>query len=173
VLLLVSVPQPAALARFVQGIGRRYVRVFNRRHGRRGPLWDGRFRSTVVDPASLLLTCLRLIEQAPVRRGLVAQASDWPWSSAVHHAGQRTDSILTVHDAYWQLGNTPFERQARHAREVGVALAPDEVAQLLAAAHHGWPLGSEGFLRSLAAQTERPVRRRPRGRPRRVEATTA
>ena len=168
VLLLASAPAPASLGRFMQAVGRRYVRPFNRRHARRGALWEGRFRSTVIDPASFLLECMRLIEQAPVRRGSVSQAGDWVWSSAAHHAGRKTDSIVTEHVVYWQLGNTPFERQARHVREIGVMLADDTVIELLTAARHGWPLGSAVFLRGLAEATERPVQRRPRGRPRRV-----
>jgi putative transposase len=166
VLLLVSALEPASLGRFMQAVGRRYVRPFNRRHARTGALWEGRFRSTVIDPASFLLECMRLIEQAPVRRGSVSQAGDWVWSSAAHHAGRKTDSIVTEHAVYWQLGNTPFERQARHARELGVMLADETVAELLAAARHGWPMGSAVFLRGLAEATERPVQRRPRGRPR-------
>ncbi len=166
VLLLVSAPEPASLGRFMQAVGRRYVRPFNRRHARTGALWDGRFRSAVIDPASFLLECMRLIEQAPVRRGWVSQANDWVWSSAAHHAGRKADSIVTEHVGYWQLGNTPFERQAHHVRALGVMLADDTVAKLLVAARHGWPVGSAVFLRALAEATDRPVQRRPRGRPR-------
>ena len=166
VLLLASAPEPASLGRFMQAVGRRYVRPFNRRQARSGALWEGRFRSAVIDPASFLLECMQLIEQAPVRRGWVSQAGDWVWSSAAHHAGRKTDSIVTEHVGYWRLGNTPFERQARHVRELGTMLADDTVAKLLAAARHGWPLGAEVFLRGLAEATERPVQRRPRGRPR-------
>jgi putative transposase len=173
VLLLVSAPQPASLGQFMQAVGRRYVRPFNRRHARTGALWDGRFRSTVIDPASFLLECMRLIEQAPVRRGWVGQAGDWVWSSAAHHAGHKADSIVTEHVAYWQLGNTPFERQARHVRDLGLMLADRTVGELLAAARHGWPLGSAVFLRSLAEATERPVQRRPRGRPRQTPKPAA
>jgi len=168
VLLLATAPEAAALGRFMQAVGRRYVRPFNRRHARTGALWAGRFRSTVVDPASFLLECLRLVEQAPVRRGWVGLAGDWAWSSAAHHVGRKADSIVTEHALYWHLGNTPFERQARHARELGVMLADAVVGQLLGAARHGWPLGTAAFLKGLAETADRPVQRRPRGRPRQV-----
>ena len=167
VLLLATPGESAALARFMQALGRRYVRAFNGRHAQTGALWDGRYRTTVVDPASHLQTCIRLIEQAPVRRGLSSHTNDWPWSSAMHHAGRRIDALVTEHPTYWQLGNTPFEREARHGREAAVLLGEVEARDLLSAARHGWPLGSEQFLLSLAASTDRPLRPRRRGRPRR------
>jgi putative transposase len=163
--LLASAPAPASLGRFMQAVARRYVRPFNRRHGRSGALWEGRFRSTVIDPASFLLVCMRLIEQAPVRAGWVLRASDWAWSSAAHHAGLQADAVVSEHAAYWQLGNTPFERQALYVRESAVMLGDDVVNELHAAARHGWPVGPEPFLKALAEATERPVQRRPRGRP--------
>ena len=168
VLLLATAPEAASLGRFMQAVARRYVRPFNRRHGRSGALWEGRFRSTVIDPASFLLTCMRLIEQAPVRSGRVQRASDWPWSSAAHHAGLHADAVVTEHAAFWQLGNTPFERQAAYVRESAVMLADDVVRELIAAARHGWPAGPEAFLQVLAEASERPVARRPKGRPART-----
>ena len=168
VLLLATPPEPMSLARFMQAVGRRYVKAFNRRHARTGPLWEGRYRTTVVDPASHLLACICLVEQAPLRAGLVARASDWPWSSAAHHAGRKADAVVTEHAAYWQLGNTPFEREARYAHDSAVPLVDHDVQTLLAAARHGWPVGSDAFLDSVARTTGRPLRPRHRGRPRRA-----
>lgn len=170
VLLLATPKEATSLARFMQALGRRYVKAFNHRHARSGALWEGRYGTTIVDPGSHLLTCIRLIEQAPMRQGLAARTGDWPWSSAPHHAGQKPDSIITEHVAYWQLGNTPFEREARYAHESAVLIEDREVQHLLGAARHGWPVGSEAFLAALARQTDRPIRPRPRGRP--ARATT-
>ena len=169
VLLLATPAESNALARCIQAVGRRYVKAFNHRHGRRGALWAGRYGTTVVDPSSHLLTCVQLVEQAPLRQGLVARTSDWPWSSAAHHAGQRADAIVTEHAAYWQLGNTPFEREARYLSESAILLQDQEARNLLAAARHGWPIGPETFLRALAETTDRPLRPRPSGRPRRSD----
>ena len=171
VLLLATPGKPDALSRCIQALGRRYVKAFNHRHGRRGALWEGRYRTTVLDPASQLLTCIRLIEQAPVRQGLAVRTNDWPWSSAAHHVGQRRDAIVTEHPAYWQLGNTPFEREARHLRESALPLKDQEVERLLTAARQGWPVGPEAFLRELAEATNRPLRPRLRGRPPRRKAS--
>jgi putative transposase len=168
VLLLATPAQGASLSQLVQAVGRRYVKAFNHRHGRSGPLWEGRYRASVVDAAAHLLNCILLVEQAPVRAGLVPHAGDWPWSSAAHHGGRKVDSIVTEHAAYWQLGNTPFEREARHARASATLLPDSDAQRLLASAEHGWPMGSEAFLQGLAQATDRPLRPRTRGRPKRT-----
>jgi putative transposase len=165
VLLLATPAEAGAMARFMQAVGRRYVKAFNHRHGRQGPLWEGRYRTTVVDPVAHLLACILLIEQAPVRAGLVARTSEWPWSSSAHHAGRKVDAIVTEHAAYWQLGNTPFEREARYVRESAAPLADQVVRALFAAARRGWPFGSDEFLRSLAQTAARSMSPQPRGRP--------
>ena len=166
VLILATPGDAGGLARFMQAVGRRYVKAFNHRHGRQGSLWEGRYRATVVDPADHLLPCILLVEQAPVRAGLVPRPSDWPWSSAAHHAGYKADAIVTEHPAYWQLGNTPFEREARHLRESAAPMADREIQRLLGAAQRGWPVGTDAFLQTLAPTVARPLSPRPRGRPR-------
>jgi putative transposase len=168
VCLLLTPADRGALGRFMLRVGRRYVPSFNLRHGTQGSIWAGRFRSTVIEPERYLLTAIRFVEQAPVRAALVAQAQDWPWSSAAHHGGRQSSPLITDHPAYWRLGNTPFEREAKHEFEVREMLAPDLVAALQDAARGGWPLGSPAFVTSLRQACDRPVQPRPRGRPSRA-----
>lgn len=168
---LVVTPKSAdALGRFMQRIGRRYVPAFNLRHGTRGALWPSRFQAAPIDPERYLLPALLLVEQAPVRAGVVAHPADWAWSSARHHAGRGASALITEHAAWWQTGNTPFEREARHEIGLQLLLREDQVAELLGAARGGWPLGSAAFVEALAQHSDRPVQPRPRGRPRRVDA---
>ena len=103
-----------AASLFMQAVGRRYVAHHNRRHGRQGGLWSGRYRGTVLDPARYLLDAMVFTE---TREG---GGADWApsgangsdWSSAPHHLGLRTDPLVTDAPGFWALGNTPFERQA-------------------------------------------------------------
>lgn len=164
--LLATPPQGAALSQLMQALGRRYVAGFNRRHGRAGTLWDGRFRAAVVEAGATLLSVLRCIEQGPVRAGLVMQPGQWPWSSAAQHLGWRRDSVITEPAPYWALGNTPFEREAAWARLLDEPMAPVDVQRILDSALKGWALGSGAFLARIASETSRPVSPRPRGRPR-------
>ena len=165
--LLATPVEAAALGRCMQRVGRGYVPVFNRRHGAQGALWAGRFLATAVDPERYLLASIRFVEQAPVRCGSVTHAQDWPWSSAAHHVGRGTSPWITEHPAYWRIGNTPFEREARHEIELRQMLSVDQLAELRDATRRGWPLGSTAFLAGVARATQRPPQPRPRGRPRR------
>lgn len=164
--LLATPARDEALGRLMQSLGRRYVLAFNRRHGRRGTLWEGRFRSSIADASDWLLDATVLLEDLPVRRGLVAAAGDWPWSSASHHLGRRRDAAVTEHGAYWRLGNTPFERELAHARLLAQGLSAERANALEQALNKGHALGSGAFLARLGESTSRPLTARPRGRPR-------
>jgi putative transposase len=163
--LLLSPAAAPALGALMQGLGRRYGAGFNRRHGRQGSLWSGRFRATVVQPGALLLDAMLFIDHHPVRSGVVAQAQDHVWCSAPHHLGAQRDKLITECTAWWQLGNTPFEREAVYRRLLDEGLAPAQARALAEAGRKGWAVGDAAFLAQLARQTERPVQPRPRGRP--------
>lgn len=164
--LLATPARDESLGRLMQSLGRRYVLTFNRRHGRRGTLWEGRFRTSIVDAADWLFDASVLVEDLPVRAGLVATAGDWPWSSASHHLGRRHDPTVTEHGAYWKLGNTPFERELAHARLLTQGVEPVRAAALEQALQKGHALGGGAFLAKLGEATPRPLTARPRGRPR-------
>jgi putative transposase len=171
VLLLATPARADDLGRFMQRVNRRYVASFHREHGTKGTLWNGRFQAAAVEPERYLLPAIVMVEQAPVRAGLASNAADWPWSSAAHHAGRGSTGLVTEHASYWRVGNTPFEREARHGTELQQALRSELVEGFLAAARGGWPHGSAAFVDALGASSERHMRPRPRGRPR--KATTA
>jgi len=163
--LLLTPGADAALGVLMQGLGRRYGAGFNRRHGRQGTLWAGRFRATVVQSGAPLLDAMLFIDHHPVRTERAEQAQDFVWSSARHHLGLLRDGLITDASAYWQLGNTPFEREAAYRRLLDDGLAPGRLAELARACRHGWAIGDSAFLAGLAQQADRPVQPRPRGRP--------
>ena len=163
---LATPSQAEALGRAVQSLGRRYVALFNRRHGRSGTLWDGRFRSSLLEPASWLLPATVYIEALPVSLGLALQAADWPWSSAAAHLGLRRDALLSDHPSYWVVGNTPFEREHAHADNLSNGVIGEQAAALETALKRGLAVGSSAFIEALQASATRPLQARPRGRPR-------
>ena len=69
--LLLTPPTDDACVSLMRDLGQRYVQYFNRRHGRRGTLWEGRYRSSLVESAHYVLACYRYIELNPVRAGMV------------------------------------------------------------------------------------------------------
>ena len=157
------------LGRMMQALARFYVGPFNRRHGRAGALWQSRFRAAPVGGAAELLTCMLYIEQAPRRAGVSGAAVDFPWSSASHHAGIRSNPLWAAvppASGYWQLGNTPFEREAAYAALLESQLLASELARVAATTLKGWALGSGEFIASLAEEAPRRPEARVRGRPR-------
>ncbi len=173
-LRLLATPETAeGISRMMQALGRRHAAAFNRRHGRSGALWDGRFRSALIDSGPAALLALRHVESAAAAAltdggGAGAAAEGLERSSLPHRLGQRRDAALVDPPAYWQLGNTPFERESQYRRLLAEAPTPAEQAALRSALSRGWALGSPGFLQQLAAASERPAAPRPRGRPRRA-----
>jgi putative transposase len=84
---LLATPETAeGLPQMMQAVGRRYVRYFNDTQRRSGTLWEGRYRSTLIEADRYLLACLAYIDLNPVRAGLVAEARDYAWSSVVFHS---------------------------------------------------------------------------------------
>lgn len=165
--LLATPPDGPALGRMMQAVGRRYTSAFNRRHGRRGTLWDGRFGSTVVEPGAPALEALVFVEQSPVREGEAVRAQEHAWSTGRHHLALTREPMVAEVGAYWALGNTPFDRVSAYARMLEEPLADDRAATIANAARRGWALGSPGYLRNLAKRTARRLKAGRPGRPRR------
>jgi REP-associated tyrosine transposase len=155
--LLATPDRQPALSRLMQALGRRHVAAHNRRHGRSGTLWDGRFRCGVVEPGATRLQALRLVDGASAEAGL---------TSAPHRLGGPRATWLVDPPEYWALGNTPFDREAAYRTLLDAGVAPDAAAALRRAALGGWAAGSADFRAGLAAALSRPTQPRPRGRPR-------
>lgn len=163
--LLATPETPNGLPAMMQAIGRRYVLGFNRRHHRSGTLWEGRYKTTLVQAETYLLPCMAYIDLNPVRASLTPTAAAYRWSSYGHYVGQRVDKRITAHSSYWQLGNTPFAREARYAELVNQGLQPHQQAALTDTVLKGWALGDANFMAELQKQTPRRVARGKAGRP--------
>ena len=163
---LLATPETATgLPLMMQAVGRSYVRYFNDRTRRSGTLWEGRYKSTVIQTERYLLACMVYIDLNPVRAGLVAQAADFAWSSHAHYSGQRIDKRLSPHPLVWALGNTPFAREAAYSQLVEAGVSGLQQQALTDAALKGWALGEPAFVAGLQKQTPRRVTRAKAGRP--------
>lgn len=163
--LLATPATEEGLPRLMQALGRRYVRYFNQRHGRSGTLWEGRYRSTIIEADVHLLACMAALDLNPVRAGLVAQARDYPWSSHAHYAGLHPQRLLTPPSQYWALGNTPFAREQAYAQLVHEGVSASALGALITAVNTGWALGRPEFLAQLQKLASRRVVRALPGRP--------
>lgn len=168
---LLATPATAeSLSRAMQALGRRYVRWFNRRHGRTGTLFEGRFRSSLVEADRYLLACQRYIESEPVRAGRVESVADWPWSSHRHHVGLRVDALVRTHPTVWALGNTPFERESAYRGLFEESVSQAEYEWLLSRLQGNKPTASTDFQRQLESSHDLRLLPRPVGRPRKAPA---
>ena len=165
--LLMTPSTEVGVPLLMQALGRSYVRYFNRVQQRTGTLWEGRYKSTLIQAEHHLLACMAYIDLNPVRAGMVDQARDYPWSSHGHYAGLRVDQIVSAHQLYWDLGNTPFAREAAYQELVQTGLPEQKREALTQATLRGWALGGADFVADLQLRTERRVARLRAGRPKR------
>lgn len=149
----------------MQAVGRRYVRYFNDLHHRTGTLWEGRYKSTLIQTERYLLACMVYMDLNPVRAGMVSDPGSHPWSSHRHHTGQAQDRRITPHPMYWALGNTPFAREAAYTEMVQAGLSMEQVHRITDATLHGWAIGDEAFSTELQKRTPRRIARAQPGRP--------
>src|ERR1700694_2194333 len=91
-------------------MGQLHSQYFNKRYKRTGSLWEGRFRSCLVQSDSYVLACYRYIELNPVRAGMVSSAAQYFWSSYATNAEGRTNGLLQPHPAYESLGQNRERR---------------------------------------------------------------
>lgn len=166
--LLVTPAAKGAVGAMMQDIGRRYVRVLNTVHGRTGGLWEGRFKSSLVDSESYLLACHRYIECNPLRAGIVSDVAAYPWSSHGHYAGMRFDPFIAEHPQYHALGETVDERYCAFRALFAAPLPAPALATIRTAANTDSAIGSEAFMaRAEPSLDARSVRRNAEGRVRR------
>ena len=163
---LLATPQTVdGLPKMMQAVGRSYVRYFNDSQKRSGTLWEGRYKSTLIQTERYLLACMAYIDLNPVRAGLVGAPQDYLWSSHLHYLGARQDRLITPHPLYWELGNTPFAREAAYSDLVQAGVNPVQQAALTDATLRGWALGESDFVADLQKQTTRRVAKTSAGRP--------
>lgn len=170
--LLLRPSDGAELSRAVQAVGRRFVAAYNRRHGQRGTPWDGRFRAAVVEPGAWTLAVLRRIDRLEqLERGMPAEARaesgvDEPQAAARWMPPAPERIALADPPELWALGNTPFDRESAYLRLLAQPL-PQRIDSVIdRALRSGRVIGGDPFVQALERQTERPLRPRPRGRPR-------
>lgn len=163
--LLVTPRGPDGLPKMMQAVGRRYVRYFNDTHQRSGTLWEGRYKSALVQSERYLLACMVYLDLNPVRAGIVTRAQDYPWSSHAHYVGLRNDRLVTPHALVWELGNTPFARESRYGELVQAGITQEQYKALGQSVTSGWVLGDARFVAGLQGRTQRRLTRSVPGRP--------
>ena len=166
--LLVTPHEENSISKMMQSLGRRYVQYFNYMYKRTGTLWEGRYKASLIDTDSYLLTCMRYIELNPVRaKGMAEHPSEYQWSSYRHNAMGKPDKLLTEHPLYQRLGESTESRYLAY-QELFKSIVPEKTLdEIRAATNTSWVLGSDYFIEQIKRQVKRQVKPKARGGDRR------
>jgi len=154
----------------MQDIGRKYVLYFNRTYNRSGTLWEGRFKSCLVDPDNYLLTCYRYIELNPVRAKMVADPAAYYWSSYQCNGLGKKSDMITYHQNYLTLGDNNRDRQKRYRGLFESAVEEKSLTDIRQATQQNLALGSEKFKAQIETLCQRRVTPKRAGRPKQLKA---
>ncbi len=150
----------------MRGLGQRYVQYINRTYKRSGTLWDGRFRSSVVQQQKYLLSCQHYIEMNPVRAGMVKHPGEYRWSSYQVNGQGKKSNLLSQHDLYLSLGQTDMERQTAYRQLFCDELESEEIDKIRKATNGNYALGDNQFEEEISMILRRRVTPGKAGRPR-------
>ncbi|MBT5722442.1 MAG: transposase [Gammaproteobacteria bacterium] len=143
--LLVTPSCDDGVSRLMRHIGRHYVQPFNFKYARTGPLFEGRFKSTLVQDTQYLLHCTRYIELNPIRAGMTTDPGDYLWSSYKSHAFGKQVQLWTPHEDYLPLGETTKDRTEQYRALVSQALSVEVIQKNRHCVNTGLVLGKESF----------------------------
>ncbi len=151
------------ISQVMQSLGRYYVHYVNKSYNRTGTLWEGRYKSTLVDTEYYLLKLHQYIELNPVRAGMVAHPAEYPWSSYQHNAGIKRFSLITFHERYLALGDCQMARRQAYLALFEQQLSDNEMDSIRDATNKAWILSSERFVKQIKDRLNRRPLPKPRG----------
>ncbi len=143
--LLVTPRTDNGVSSMMQYVGARYVRYFNKRYSRSGTLWEGRFKSCLIQTEDYFFTCQRYIELNPVRAGMVQHPADYRWSSYNVNTSPIESNLISPHSLYIELASTDQERQQAYRRLFADLIDSVSIESIRTATNKGLVLGYDDF----------------------------
>ncbi len=166
--LLLTPADATSAGLLMKRLGQRYVQYINRTYQRSGTLWEGRFRSCIVQREDYLLTCQRYIEMNPVRAGIVEHTGEYRWSSYAFHGQGKKSSLLTHHPVYLSIDRNKAKRQEAYRNLFAHELESEVIDQIRHATNGNFALGTARFTDEIAATLGRRVTPGKAGRPQKI-----
>jgi len=164
-------PEPGqSISRIMQSLTVAHIRRYYARYRSVGQVWQGRFRSPVVQEGEHLMTVLRYIEANPLRARIATDLPEYRWSSYQAHGLGRPDPLLSPFPEWRKLGRSEAERRARWRRRVATPQREEELMSLRESLLSGKPYGARAWVERNARGLNLPPPPRPVGRPRKDAA---
>ncbi len=162
--LVVWVRAQHTLSKCIKQLNLRYFNYYKKTYGYTGCLWQGRFKSNIIDTDTYLLQCGKYIELNPVRAQIVSSPEEYRFSSYRYYAYGISDGLITPSLAYLGLSNSEENRRKQYIAFVvdsNIINSRKLKAQLF--------IGSDLFIRKLEEYYMIRNRSLDRGRPKKVE----
>ncbi len=121
---LVIATDRATLSRGMRQLLGVYSQRFNRRHGRHGHLFQGRYKALLVETSAYLIQLCAYVLRNPVAAGLVTGAKQWPWSSYGLNSGKKRTDWFDPAPLWGELGTD----EAGAGRTLSALLRKDQPA---------------------------------------------
>lgn len=151
--LLATPDDKYGISKMMQFLGSSYVPYFNKKYDRTGTLWEGRFRSVIVDTDDYFFKVQRYIELNPVRAKMVSDPAEYTWSSYHHNALGKLSTLVTEHPLYLSLGDTPEQRQSAYRNMFGSDISPQDSEFIRKMTNRGDPIGNKSFVNQVESMT--------------------
>ena len=161
-------PAEASISRIMQSLLVSHTQRYHRNHRSLGHVWQGRFKSPVIQDDEHLLTVLRYIEANPLRAGMVDRAEEYRWSSYLHHGLGQTDELIDAAVPYEQLSPYAAVRQRKWSELVHRPLEEATLAHIRRSNERSLPYGDPAWVEELSQKLDLDLTIRPPGRPRKL-----
>jgi REP-associated tyrosine transposase len=163
--LLLRPERGQSISRILQSLTVTHTWRYRKRHGTSGHVWQGRFKSPVIQNDAHLLVVLRFIEANPLRAGMAADLADYRWSSFPHHGLGHADPLVSGFPEWDELGRTEAQRRRRWRSKVRGVQDEGELAAVRTSLRSGRPFGTDDWTGRMAKRLKIDLNPRPRGRP--------
>jgi putative transposase len=155
-----------SISRILQSLTVAHTWRYHKRHRTSGHVWQGRFKSPVIQDDMHMLVVLRYIEANPLRAKMIEDPADYQWSSYHCHALGQEDALLSPFPEWEELGRTEADRRRRWRAKVRAGQTEDELMTIRSSLRSGRPLGTAEWTEHIAQRLKINLLPRPRGRPR-------
>lgn len=147
--LIIGTPYNKNLSLFMQYVQGHFAKAYNKKYGKMGRFWAGRYLSTIIDSEEYYMNCLMYIELNMVRNKAVKHPEKWMYSSYKQHARGRGILKIDYHPQYLKLGKTETQRQKVYRQMVKNKMQEVEFVKKQEVISKGLVYGSKEFIKTV------------------------